>query len=173
MEMRIYVANLAAYNAGYLVGEWIDLPLEQDELRERIQKILDAWNDGYGPSEEWAIHDYELPFEIGEYTSPYKVNEWVKRIEDVGVTWGLIEGFMTVFSDIEEVLDIIEQGDYRTYKGCSNMAEVAEKFYDELYDLDRLPSEIKNNINWESIGEYMEALGIFIYLDDSIIEVIR
>lgn len=172
MEMRIYVANLAAYNAGYLVGEWIDLPLDEDELKSEIQKILDAWNDGYGPSEEWAIHDYELPFEIGEYTSPYKVNEWVKRIEDAGVTWDLIEGFMTVFSDIEEVLDIIEQGDYRTYEGCSDMAEVAEQFYSECYDLDSLPNIIKYNIDWEAIGEEMKVLGTFIHLNDSIIEVL-
>ena len=59
-EMRIYIANLGKYNEGELVGAWFTPPVDFEEVKERI-----SLNDEY---EEYAIHDYELPFEIDEYT---------------------------------------------------------------------------------------------------------
>ena len=59
-EMRVYVANLGKYNEGELVGDWFEPPIDYDEMAERI-----GLNEFY---EEYAIHDYELPFEIDEYT---------------------------------------------------------------------------------------------------------
>ena len=64
--MRIYIANLGKYNEGELVGAWFTPPVDYDEMAERI-----GLNDEY---EEYAIHDYELPFEIDEYTPIEEVN---------------------------------------------------------------------------------------------------
>lgn len=50
MEIKLYIANLAKYNEGELVGKWITLPTEEDELRETISDVL-------GTDEEYAIHD--------------------------------------------------------------------------------------------------------------------
>lgn len=171
MEMRIYVANLAAYNAGELVGEWIDLPLEKDELRERIQKILDAWDDGYGPSEEWAIHDYELPFEIDEYEDPYKVNEWVERIEALPIKPDTFRNIAEYLGDVEDAIEVIERGDYAYYY-CSDMAELAEEFFAGCYNIDTYPDIIRNNINWEAIGRDLELSRTFIEVDDGYIELL-
>ena len=59
--MRIYIANLGKYNEGELVGAWFTPPVDYDEMAERI-----------GLNEQirrnTLIHDYELPFEIDEYT---------------------------------------------------------------------------------------------------------
>ena len=57
-EMRVYIANLGKYNEGELVGAWFEPPIDMDEVRERI-----GLNEQY---EEYAIHDFELPFEIDE-----------------------------------------------------------------------------------------------------------
>ena len=65
-EMRIYIANLGKYNEGELVGAWFTPPVDFEEVKERI-----GLNDEY---EEYAIHDYELPFEIDEYTPVDEVN---------------------------------------------------------------------------------------------------
>ena len=64
-EMRIYIANLGKYNEGELVGAWFTPPVDFEEVKERI-----GLNDEY---EEYAIHDYELPFEIDEYTIVWQV----------------------------------------------------------------------------------------------------
>ena len=60
--MRIYIANLGKYNEGELVGAWFTPPVDFEEVKERI-----GLNDEY---EEYAIHDYELPFEIDCSSSP-------------------------------------------------------------------------------------------------------
>ena len=70
--MRVYVANLGKYNEGELVGVWFTSPIDYDEMTERI-----GLNEYY---EEYAIHDYELPFEIDEYTSIEEVNRLILSI---------------------------------------------------------------------------------------------
>lgn len=61
-EARIYVADLAAYNDGKLVGEWLDLSdyNDGDEVMEAIDGLLKEWSKESGEErEEFAIHDYE------------------------------------------------------------------------------------------------------------------
>lgn len=79
--MRIYVANLSAYNAGILKGEWFDLPVEWEEV---VQEIFDEHEiDEYGnPYGDYAIHDYELPFDVHEYQSINSINEIAKILHD-------------------------------------------------------------------------------------------
>ena len=73
--MRIYIANLGKYNEGELVGAWFTPPVDYDEMAERI-----GLDDRY---EEYAIHDYELPFEIDEYTPIEEVNRLCEMVEDL------------------------------------------------------------------------------------------
>ena len=56
-ELRIYVADLAAYNAGILHGVWIDATLELDVIQEQVNTMLTASPEE--GAEEYAIHDYE------------------------------------------------------------------------------------------------------------------
>ena len=74
-EMRVYIANLGKYNEGELVGAWFEPPIDMDEVRERI-----GLNEQY---EEYAIHDFELPFEIGEYTPIEEINRLCEMVEDL------------------------------------------------------------------------------------------
>ena len=71
--MRVYIANLGKYNEGELVGAWFTPPVDYDEMAERI-----GLNERY---EEYAIHDYELPFEIDEYTPIEEVNRPCEMVE--------------------------------------------------------------------------------------------
>jgi antirestriction protein len=97
MSPRIYVADLACYNAGILHGQWVDLDpdawpegLDEDALHARIQEILDEGCRLYaretcsGEHEEWAFHDYEGfgPVEIGEYTSIATILGHLERMGD-------------------------------------------------------------------------------------------
>ena len=59
----IFITDLAAYNAGYLRGEWLDLPCDCEELENVIEKI------SLNGEHEIFITDYETEldgFEIGE-----------------------------------------------------------------------------------------------------------
>ena len=77
---RIYVACLASYGAGVLHGEWIDASDDPEEMQDAIDAMLSRsrqWD-----AEEWAIHDYEAPFPIGEYSSLDEIAETVAFIEE-------------------------------------------------------------------------------------------
>lgn len=60
-EHRIYVANLAAYNAGKLRGKWIEPSTDVEELEAQILEAI-----GGNPDHEWAFHDYDAFPNMGE-----------------------------------------------------------------------------------------------------------
>ncbi|MDN4094564.1 antirestriction protein ArdA [Brevibacillus agri] len=40
MNVKLYVAKLAKYNEGKLVGEWLTLPMSPEKLAEQLRCIL-------------------------------------------------------------------------------------------------------------------------------------
>ena len=54
---RIYIASLSDYNAGRLLGRWIDANQSAEKLHADIREMLAESKEP--PAEEWAIHDYE------------------------------------------------------------------------------------------------------------------
>lgn len=61
-EPRIYLADLAAYNEGKLIGDWLDLTDydDADELMDAISDKLEEWSEEQGVErEEYAIDDFE------------------------------------------------------------------------------------------------------------------
>lgn len=87
-DIKIFLTNLGKYNEGELVGEWVDLPVDEDELKEVYKRIgisdePDADGNYY---EETFITDYEsdIPgLEIGEYDSISELNEMAEEIENL------------------------------------------------------------------------------------------
>lgn len=81
--INIFVENLGRYNEGHIVGAWIPLPMQRDELWETIRKAckVDALH------EEVFIADVEYDFgmpnvKIGEYDSIDDVNALAAAIEN-------------------------------------------------------------------------------------------
>lgn len=80
--LNIYIANLGAYNEGRLEGEWVTLPITDEELQEVFTRIgIDGVN-----YEEYAIHDFDnntgLNLDITEYTSIRSLNELAETLEN-------------------------------------------------------------------------------------------
>ena len=79
MMMNIYLTNLGKYNEGELTGEWVKLPVSDEELQEVFKRI--GINKEY---EEYFITDYECDFyEIGEYESISTLNEMAEKIDNL------------------------------------------------------------------------------------------
>ncbi len=56
-EIRIHVADLAAYNDGKLHSVWVDATQDLDDIQEQINKMLSESPEGF--AEGYAIHDYK------------------------------------------------------------------------------------------------------------------
>ena len=79
---RIYVACLAAYNAGILHGCWIDANQSADNLYSDVEAMLDASPEP--GAEEWAIHDYEG-------FGALRLSEWESFERISGIATGIAE----------------------------------------------------------------------------------
>ena len=85
-ENRIYVADLKDYNEGHLCGFWLDLNSKdsediQTEISDFLKRRTKETNELH---EEYAIHDYELPFTISEWPDFDDLVETLEAIEEHG-----------------------------------------------------------------------------------------
>ena len=101
-ERRIYVADLAAYNAGTLHGVWIDADQDADAIEAEVKAML-AKSPEPG-AEEWAIHDHEgFGRLIGESTSFADVAALAAALREHG------EAFRLFLENGEEMPEAVER----------------------------------------------------------------
>lgn len=156
-NFKIYVANLGAYNRGYLIGKWLSLPMSEDKLNEAIEDILNGEEaiksrDEDDWDEETAIHDYECDFiEIGEYDSIEKLNELAGRFEALH-DWEQ-ETLKAIFEVEDETdFDLIDSiYDYNLIPDINNEYDLGYYYLEEsgLYDI---PKFLRNYIDYEAFG---------------------
>lgn len=173
-EVKVWVGNLGKYNEGNLVGRWIELPIDEDDL-EKVLESIGIDNEEY---EEIFIADYDLPFdsqELGEYTSIERLNEIAERYEDLSEYEK--EVFNEISSDfnLDEAFDIVEDGDYMIYSDCDDMGDVAMQYVEETGLLDNVPGDLVDYFDYQSYGRDMENNGYYIRSSycDGYIEIIR
>lgn len=161
-EMRVYIANLGKYNEGELVGAWFTLPVDEDEMAERI-----GLNDLY---EEYAIHDYELPFEIDEYTPIEEVNRLCEMVEEMpDYIVDNLKEIVSYFSGIEDVYDHMD--DICLLSGCDDMTDVAYYYVEECGYLDGAPDIFNRYFDYAAFGRDLAIEGSYIESPSGMIEI--
>lgn len=153
--MQIYIADLDAYNSGNLKGEWIELPTKNKEIQE---VILRQSKNGQS---DFAIHDYELPFEIEEYTDPIIVNELCETIENLELNKYLIEhleysqGIDFKNTDIKNLKDYLDNT--YTIEATTNY-EFAQNYLYEFYEelLHNMPWELFYSIDYDTVFDKLQ-----------------
>lgn len=149
-ERGIYAACLASYNAGRLVGRWIDCDgLTGDEILAEIQSMLEG--SPVPNAEEWAIHDYcGIPSSFGENPDLDKIAEWVEMVEEHGEAWAEYVGWVGEHYATPE-------GFRDSYCGCYKSPEdYAEELFNDCYDI---PEYLHNYIDWASVARDLRMGG--------------
>lgn len=150
-EIRIYVANLAAYNNGRLHGVWINATDDLDDMQDQINVMLKTTYDGL--SEEYAIHNYEGfgGYRLGEYAGLETVHNIACFIEEHGEIAGKLLNHFG--GDLDDAQKAIEEN----YSGCySSLAEYAQEIAEEMGDI---PPRLESYIDYERLGRDMELGG--------------
>lgn len=192
--IKIYIANLGKYNEGELVGEWVTLPVTEKELQDVFCRIKLGFRDSEGDYhhgyiekdengceyvyEEYAIHDYEAPFEINEYVNIYKLNELAQQLEELEDYQKKEVELLLATNEVtfEESLDAVQgQGiEYKIYYNCTSMADVAYNIYEETGMINNIPEELQHYIDWDRLGKDMEIEGNFYYVGNNVyVELIK
>lgn len=170
--LRIYLTNLGKYNEGMLIGEWVDLPVSEEELEKVFKRI--GINDEY---EEYFITDYESDIDglkVGEYENVDDLNELAEALEDLdseeeNVLSVMLEDGCT----FEEALEKIKDRDYMVYYNCDSMEDVAYQVVEESGLLDGVPEKVARYFNYEAYGRDLEIEGTFYQINNAYIEIFK
>jgi antirestriction protein len=154
LKPMIYVACLAAYNAGTLHGKWIAATQDADSLHREVQEILKQSPEPF--AEEWAIHDYEGFGEsrIDEYQPLSEVSRLALLIEAHGEAFAAYAAHVGTESATEEsFLD--------AYRGhWDSELAYAQDLFDELY-AHEIPKNLRFYIDYEAFSRDLFLDGHF------------
>lgn len=144
--LNVYIANLGAYNRGELIGQWVSLPMEREDLDEVISEIL-------GNDEEYAIHDYEsnLGLEVGEYENIHQLNEQLAKVEEyeVDLLGALIRNYGLT---LEEAIIGLENTDYFQLDKNTFVSDESNLAYAVIDELGFEGINLTYHFDWELFG---------------------
>ncbi len=167
--IKIYLTNLGKYNEGELVGEWIEMPISEEELQEVFKRI--GINEEY---EEFFITDYECDIEgvkIGEYESIEKLNEIAEAFEDINEHESII--IQAMLSEGYSLEDAIEKkDDCMMYPNCEDMEDVAREYAEQVGLLDGIPENLQNYFDFEAFGRDMSFEGQYVFIGNDCVQII-
>lgn len=146
---RIYVACLAAYNAGTLHGRWINAYQDADAIQQDVLAIL-ADSPEHN-AEEWAIHDHEGfgKVHISQSEDLSTVSQLASFIEEHGHTGLALLSYHS--GDLQEAQQSLEN-----YMGTyPSLADYAEETMEGV----EIPKSVAPYIDYERMAHDMEING--------------
>lgn len=159
---RIYVACLAAYNAGRLHGEWIDATQDVEAIREEIAAMLKASPEP--GAEEYAIHDFDNfgSLRLSEYENLEQVAEAAGMIRVHGELASLVIGYYGGLGDLDEAREAIQD----RFLGCfEDRREWVAQLLEETEALDRVPEYLRSFIDLDRYAHDLEISGDFVVFE--------
>lgn len=153
-EPRVWIGSLGSYNAGRLIGEWVEVSDNPDELREHIARVVAKGEGG----EHFFADRENLPGYFGEYSSPESLSEYVEELEraDLDGIPGCV--FRAVCDDHGQTVDpdrihIYGDGEVRDgedvalalCESCGGFAEMVGAGKD-------LPDTVETYFDWDKYG---------------------
>lgn len=159
--IKLYFANLAAYNSGKLDGKWFDLEdytiiddLMDDVKRDVLHRRDDENGEPvfeYGISdEEYAIHDYEAPFKISEYEDTDNIAAMIDfcNLDECDQKRAGYLFDNNYYSKLQDCIDNLDDVEY--YENMT-LVQVAEQLVDDGC-FGEIPKELKFYIDYEAIA---------------------
>ena len=148
---RIYIACLASYNAGVLYGEWIIPATNKDELQKQIDDMLKKSQQPY--AEEWAVHDYDSFYNLGEYPDLENIIKVQENYQNFH-TDEIVNAFLENWS----VDDLDRLDDAFMSWGWDSFQEFAEHEADEMLNehLNDSSSWIRSYFDYKSYATDLE-----------------
>ena len=170
--LNIYLTNLGKYNEGELVGEWVELPVSDEELEEVKKRI--GINKQY---EEMFITDYEtdiIGVEVSEYSSVSSLIEIAEIFDRLDTSDALaFQAFLVEGVAYEDAIEMVENGDFMIYSDCQSMTDVAYEVVKESGFLDQVPEQFARYFDYESYGRDLGFEGCFHFFDNDCVELLR
>ena len=197
-EFSVFVQNLAYYNEGKIVGGWLDLPQEPEEIEKYLKDIVKVDDE----HEEYEVAD------IANFNFEYKIIQWenLRKINNLAIIYSMLnetqkEAVLGYYNNIDnnlsinEIINICIQADkipyYNYYfEGMSNFYDIsndekigrtmaeANGLYDileknkveDLFDFERYGEQFSYDYELLENGyiEYTDEVNKNLYSDEEI-----
>lgn len=149
-EIKIYVADLAAYNNGYLHGVWIDATADVEDMQSQITAMLAA--SPVDDAEEYAIHDHEGfgDYSLSEYAgleTAHDVALFIEEYPEFGAA------LLNHFGDLDDAKKAAQDSYCGTH---SSLAGYAQELTEETTEI---PESLRHYIDYDSMARDMELNG--------------
>ena len=146
----IYVACLAAYNAGRLHGTWIDVE-DEETVKDAITVMLSV--SPIAGAEEFAIHDHDGfgGVTIGEYEDIGRVVEIASFLRERGQLGALVLDHLS--GNIDEASEALDDG----YRGAFEC--LADYFQELTEETVMIPEPLRLYIDYEAMARDAELSG--------------
>lgn len=149
----ICIQDLSAYTNGYLVFEWVNLPIDEDELQCVINRVLvqGAKLCKEDSHEEIMLADFESDYlDINEFGNPSLLNTMAQELESLESQELKKYAYLVNQVGYSHDAAISNLDDWDIYENMT-MIELAEQFIDEgLFGT--IPDSIINYIDYERIA---------------------
>jgi len=175
--LKLYITDLHAYNNGFLIGEWITLPLSGKELYMAINQILTEGEHTCQSDvthEEVFITDYEWVgqsiFNVSEYDSPWDINDDLGKVSELSTLQQKAVAFLLMENLTYDLDDAIARSEDVIIYENQSLEDMAYNLLQECYDLDKLPPIIANNIDYEGVARELDYKGTYWQIDGDVFE---
>jgi|GEM_PF-3108197 len=139
----VFIQSLADYNAGRIVGEWVDVTdMGENDLWDAINKVLSQSKEEY--AEEWEIADYDGFYQLTPM-SVEKIIELAKAINEHGEPYAIYTSYVGECYATTEGFDDSYYGSWDSFK------DFAENLFDECY-LHQVPESIRFYIDYDAFA---------------------
>ena len=155
MYLRGFITNLGKYNEGELIGEWIEFPIDEDDLEEVLEKIgIDGEN-----YEEYFFTDYETDIipklDISEYENIDNLNEFGELLQNIeSYQEDLVNAIVYEYSDFDYILELLQNIDDQELIDVDNDEDLGYYIIDNIYggveQLDR--NTLERYFDYEGYG---------------------
>jgi len=153
--LNIYINTWGNYNEnGAWLGEWITLPMDEDELQEKLDQVAEAMHD---EDPEWFVNDYEWTteralFEVNELDNYFELNTELEKLNELNsCEQELLMAAVEVFG--YNNIDLDELDNYTLLSDVHNDYDLGYYWIEEsgCYNLD-LMGNLGYYIDYERFG---------------------
>lgn len=158
---QVFIQSLADYNAGRIVGNWVDVTdMDVNDLQDAINEVLAQSKEEI--AEEWMIADYDgfYIFNLGEYSSNKTIIEAAKAINEHGQAYAVYANYIGLEYATTESFEEAYCGEWDSFR------EYSDQLFDELYAHD-IPESIRFYIDYEAFARDLEINDYYHDTDDA------
>jgi antirestriction protein len=162
-NIRIWLGHLGAYNAGYLIGRWIDLPKSDEEMNEVYEELMSQAARKGEHGDEFDVFDLEVNIH-GVYKDLSRLglrelNELAERLEEMkDYEIEALSYVMQIVDNVPEAIEAIDEGKCLILSNVENLEDLGRKHVEEFNSIE-IPEHIEPYFDFERYGRELDVSG--------------